>query len=489
VKEGSSVKRYQENLLTKTKIVATVGPACEAPDLLRQMMISGVDVFRLNFAHGSHAEMSGHIAAIRQFARELDRSVGILGDLSGPKIRLGALLDGALQVEADQLYAFVRTPDPDNATALTTTYEGLIDDLRVGDPVLLADGTVSLHVVEKHADRAVCITEQPGLLRSGQGVNLPGVDLRVASITEKDRTDLVWAVEQGLDFIGLSFVRSAKDIRELRQLIAQLNPQHSPFIVAKIEKPEAVADLDAILEETDAVMVARGDLGVEVDIVRVPALQKQIISACNRRRVPVITATQMLDSMQHHRLPTRAEASDVANAVLDGSDAVMLSGETAIGKYPVPAVTMMSRIIREAEPFISSHKELPIGVSSRNAATELTRAVTLGAINAAEQLAADLIVVLTRGGKTAIAVSELRSSIPIIAVTDSPHTARRLSLAWGVRAVVTDVCQRTPRQLGEFVTEWGRRQGILDVGRRFVLVGTTDWTQPGKDLMLVHTVP
>jgi pyruvate kinase len=479
---------YQENPWTKTRIVATVGPACEAPQVLRQMMIAGVDVFRLNFAHGTIAEMAARLGAIRQIAGELDRSVGILGDLSGPKIRLGVLSGGALQVDPDKRYAFVRASDPDDATTLTTTYDGLLDDLRVGDPVLLADGTVSLRVVEKHSDRVVCLAEQPGLLRSGQGVNLPGVKLRLASITEKDRTDLAWAVAQGFDFIGLSFVRCANDIRELRQLMGLLNPDHSPFIVAKIEKPEAVAELDAILAETDAVMVARGDLGVEVDIVRVPAIQKQIIRACNRRRMPVITATQMLDSMQTHRLPTRAEASDVANAVLDGSDAVMLSGETAIGQYPVQAVTMMSRIIREAEQFLHPHKELPIGVSSRNAATETTRAVTLGALHAAEQLAADLVVVLTRSGKTALAISELRSSIPIVAVTDSAQTARRLSVAWGVRTVVTDVCHSTPQQLAEFVTAWGQRQGVLDVGRRFVLVGTTDWTQPGKDLMLVHTI-
>ncbi len=472
----------------KTKVVATVGPACGSPDRLRRMAAAGVDIFRLNFAHGQHEQMAEHVAAIRRIADELDRPVGILGDLGGPKIRLGALTDGALQVDRGRKYAFVSEADPNDPTALTTTYDGLIDDLDVDDPVLLADGTVALRVVEKLPDRAVCVVEQPGLLRSGQGVNLPGIGLRVPSITEKDRTDLAWAVAHGLDFIGLSFVRRASDIQHLRRLIEELKPQQSPYIVAKIEKPEAVAELEGILAETDAVMVARGDLGVEVDIVRVPALQKRIIRACNRRRVPVITATQMLDSMHRNTLPTRAEASDVANAVLDGTDAVMLSGETAIGNYPLRSVTMMIRIVREAEPLMVANRELPIGVSSRNVATETTRAVALSAMHAAEQLAANLIVVLTRSGKTALAVSELRSPISILALTDSPHTARRLCIAWGVRCVVTDVCRGTPQQMMEFVVDWGRRQEVLEAGQYVVLVGTTDWARPGKDLMLVHTV-
>ncbi len=479
---------YQESPLAKTKIVATLGPACNSPDMLRQMVVAGVDIFRLNFAHGSHEVLAESVTAIRQIAAELGRPVGILGDLGGPKIRLEDLPGGSLRVDWGERYSFVHETDPEDPTQFSTTYDGLIDDLKVNDPVLLADGTVALRVVEKHADRAVCVVEQPGLLRSGQGVNLPGVDLRVPSVTEKDRADLAWAVAQGLDFIGLSFVRRGDDIHELRRLIGELGPEHLPFIVAKIEKPEAVVALEGILTEADVVMVARGDLGVEIDIVRVPAIQKQIIRECNRQRVPVITATQMLDSMQHNRIPTRAEASDVANAVLDGSDAVMLSGETAIGDYPLLSVAMMSRIVQEAEPFVVPHKELPIGVSSRNAATQMTRAVTLGAMHAAEQLAANLIVVLTRSSKTAIAVSELRSPIPILALTDSPRTARRLCVAWGVTALVTDVCQKPPECWMDSVVEWGRQQGILETGHRVVLVGSTDWTQPGKDLMLVHTV-
>jgi len=478
---------YHEALLTKTKIVATVGPACDAPEMLGRMVAAGVDIFRLNFAHGEHRRMARTIAAIRRTTEGLDRHVGILGDLGGPKIRLGSLPGGELRVDQDRRYVFTRQSKPDDPEALTTTYDGLIDDLEVEDSVLLADGTVMLRVVEKYADRAICAVEQPGLIRSGQGVNLPGSDLRVPALTDKDRDDLAWALRQGLDFIGLSFVRRAEDIRLLRSLIGGVEPERVPFIVAKIEKPEAVRELEGILLETDAVMVARGDLGVEVDIVKVPAIQKQIIAACNRCQVPVITATQMLDSMQRHSLPTRAEVSDVANAVLDGSDAVMLSGETAIGEYPLRSVAMMSRIVREAEPLVRSNKELPAG-TSRNSATQATRAIALSAMHAAEQLSANLIVVLTRSGRTAMGVSELRSRIPILALTDSAATARRLSVVWGVHAVVREVCQGTPQQFTKFVVDWGERQRILERGHRIIFVGTTDWARSEKDLILLHTV-
>jgi pyruvate kinase len=480
--------QYEEAPFAKTRIIATVGPACWQRDQLRSLVLAGVDVFRLNFAHADYATLDRVVSDVRSISADPNRPLGLLGDLGGPKIRLGELPAEGLDVQRGATYAFVRKPVPGNPAALTATYDGLIDDLDKGDSVLLADGTVALRVVEKHPDRVDCVVEQPGLLRSRQGINLPGVKLRMPSVTDKDEADLKWALAHGLDFIGLSFVRSADDIRHLRQLIEDLRPAGPPWIVAKIEKPEAVAALDAILAETDAVMVARGDLGVEVDIVRVPAIQKEIIRECSRRCVPVITATQMLDSMQHNRLPTRAEASDVANAVLDGTDAVMLSGETAIGKYPVDSVTMMSRIVREAERLVVSHKELSLGGSSRNAATETTRAVTLGAIDAAEQLHAKLIVVLTGSGRTAFAISELRSPIPIVGLTDSPATARRLCLAWGVRPLVADVCQATPVQLVEFVVDWGRRAGLLQTGDRVVFVGTTNWEQTGKDLMLVHTV-
>ncbi|MCA9056194.1 MAG: pyruvate kinase, partial [Planctomycetaceae bacterium] len=265
-------------------------------------------------------------------------------------------------------------------------------------------------------------------------------------------------------------------------------PALVPWIVAKIEKPEAVDDLDAILNETDVVMVARGDLGVEVDIVEVPVLQKRIIAACNRARVPVITATQMLESMIQNELPTRAEATDVANAVLDGTDAVMLSGETAIGRHPARAVTTMSRITREAAQVLVSRSELPLGLTTRTTATELTIAVTRAAIQAAERLQARLLVLVTRSGITAAAVSELRSPVPILALTDSARSASLLTLTWGVLPLVTDISRQSPQDVIAFVEQWNRDRSLLQSGDRLVMVGTTDWSQPGKDLMLVHAL-
>lgn len=488
---SKSERRYVEKTFVKTKIIATVGPACGNIKALRELAMAGVDLFRLNFAHGEHNWLAGIAASIRAISAELGRPIGILGDLSGPKIRLGQLPEEGFCCNQGGRFEFVREPDPDDPTKLTCTYEALIDDLRVGDRVLLADGVVALRVIEKPPtnDRIVCICEQAGCIRSRQGVNVPGAALKVAALTEKDYEDLTWAVENRLDYVGLSFVRSAGDIELLRSAIRERNPEIPPAIVAKIEKMEAVSDLESILEQTDAVMVARGDLGVEVDIAHVPALQKRIIRACNQHGVPVITATQMLDSMQTNELPTRAEASDVANAVLDGSDAVMLSGETAIGRHPVLAVSMMSRIVTEAERLVRPAPPSENRGGSRNRAKLVTEAITLGAGAAAEYLDADLIVVATRSGKTAMSVSNQRSTMPILALSDSPETARRMCLFWGVTPVETDVVTQAPKALLRFVTDWGKRTSVLSAGSRIILVGSTDWKSETKDLLLVHVVP
>ncbi|MBI3866261.1 MAG: pyruvate kinase [Planctomycetia bacterium] len=475
----------------KTKIIATVGPASASRDTLRELVTAGADVFRLNFAHGDHAWLAGIVATIRDISRELERPIGILGDLSGPKIRLDELPGGVIHCRAGEKYEFVRTPDPARPDRLTCTYDKLIDELNVGDRVLLADGTVSMHVIEKHGaeGRVVCRVEQSGDIRSRQGLNLPGVVLSTPSLTEKDRVDLAWAVENGLDFVGLSFVRSPGDIVLLRRAIADLNPSFAPQIVAKIEKMEAVNQLDQILDVTDAVMVARGDLGVEVDLALVPVLQKRIIRLCNQHRVPVITATQMLDSMTHNSRPTRAEAADVANAVLDGTDAVMLSGETAAGEYPAEAVATMSHICCEAERVLEPHHQIESASRSHSRALAVTEAVTLGAARAAEQLAAELVVVATRGGKTAMALSQQRSRTPILGVSDSPETARRLCLYWGVTPVQSDKVHAPVQELLEFVVEWCRVQDVLHSGSKLVVVTSTNWSAEGHDLMLVHQIP
>ena len=475
----------------KTKIISTVGPASDSLEMLTELVLAGTDVFRLNFAHGTHAWLSGVVNTIRKVSNDIERPIGILGDLAGPKIRLEELPDGLIHCRAAEPFEFVRTADPSNPRRLTCTYEKLVDELELNDRVLLADGTVSMRVIEKHAAerRVVCVVEQAGDIRSRQGLNLPGVALSTPSLTEKDRDDLAWGVANGVDFIGLSFVRSANDITELRQAIADLKPAFQPQIVAKIEKMEAVNQLEQILDVTDVVMVARGDLGVEVDLALVPIFQKRIIRMCNQHRIPVITATQMLDSMTHNSRPTRAEAADVANAVLDGSDAVMLSGETAAGEYPAEAVATMSRIAHEAERILHPHRQVDSHSQPRSRALAVTEAVTLGASRAADHLAADLVVVATRGGKTAMAMSRQRSQTPILGISDSPETTRRMCLYWGVTSLQSDKVDVPVQDFLKFVVDWCRRQNILHSGSKLVLVASTNWSAQGHDLMLVHAIP
>ena len=483
--------KYSEGPLVKTKIVATVGPASASHEKLTELVSAGVDVFRLNFAHGTYEWFDQVVGWIRQVSAELQQPIAILADLAGPKIRLGELPPEGLRCRHGAKLEVGRNVEPGRLDHLTCTYEQLIDDLRVNDRVLLADGSVSLRVTEAlpKQGKVVCVVVQPGLVRSRQGVNLPGAVLSTPSVTDKDRADLQWVLDHGLDYVGLSFVRSSEDIRLLKRLIAAHGTKTPPWIVAKIEKPEAITDLEQIVIETDAVMVARGDLGVEADVFRVPALQKQIIRMCNEHRTPVITATQMLDSMQKSELPTRAEASDVFNAVLDGTDAVMLSGETAAGDYPVEAVAMMSRIAREAEQMLETR--LPKSDSrstNRTRATAITEAVTHGAGTAAAHLNADLIVAATQGGKTAMAVSKQRPKIPILALTDRPEVARRMCLFWGVTPMETSAVALVPRELLAFVEVQGRARKLLDSGSKLVLIGSSDWNLEWHDMMLVHVV-
>lgn len=488
---ASRERDFTERPLVKTKIIATVGPACANEFQLKALVLAGVDLFRLNFAHGEHAWLSSILDSIRKVSKELARPIGILGDLSGPKIRLGELPpEGICCLEGGTL-EFVRAGHSSSPEQLTCTYDKLIDDLELEDRILLADGMVGLVVIEKpkQNDRIVCRVDRAGCIRSRQGVNLPGVVLSTPSLTEKDYVDLRWAVENQLDYVGYSFVRSADDVKLLRKAIEEYHVEHPPQIVSKIEKIEAINDIEAILDVTDAVMVARGDLGVEVDLARVPVLQKRIIRLCNQHRIPVITATQMLDSMQTSELPTRAEASDVANAVLDGSDAVMLSGETAIGAHPLKAVAMMSQIASEAERLMIPHRQVDSESRPHTRAKLVTEATTLGAGVAAEHLEADLIVVATHSGKTAMAVSKQRNRVPILALSDCPETTRRMCLYWGVSPMETSVVQESPRDLIEYVVDWGKREGVLSSGSRMVIVASSDWSTEGHDLMLIHAIP
>jgi len=492
--------------IVRTKVVATVGPACREEPVLRGLVDAGVDVFRLNMAHGSIPEHQETLDRIRRVSDAAGRPIGVLVDLAGPKIRLGELPDGAVECVEGQTIRFVRGAVSPAADAFTVTYEPLLDELAVGDSVMLADGTVSLVVEERSAAEARCRVVQGGVVRSRQGVNLPGVKLSVAAMSDADWKHAEWAAAAGADFVSLSFVRSAVEVRLLKELLRTRGSRAR--VVAKIEKREAVDDLDSIVSAADVVMVARGDLGVEIDVAGMPMVQKRIIRACQRYQKPVIVATQMLDSMQHSRRPTRAETTDVANAILDGADACMLSGETAIGQHPRLVVEMMRRIASATEKLYLedrwSYVEGRFGRDRRGVAVAaadfppppehlvdgllpITQAVVDGASRIAAELDARLLVVASRSGVTAIARSKRRGAVPTVGVSDEPVTLRQMALYWGV----TPLAATNPGDLEsllEQVSAWGLRTGRLQRGDRILLVAGIGFGAGGHNMALVHEV-
>jgi pyruvate kinase len=501
---------HKEKLGTvRTKIVATVGPASSDPAIMQQMVEAGVDVFRLNFSHGTHEVHTASLEAIRRIADETGRQLAVLQDLCGPKIRLGAI-DGGVVV-CDQDAEFVLTAEPaesGDAHYLTSTYRSLPDDLDVGQSVLFADGTVAMDVVARGPGWARLKVTLPGHIRSNQGINVPRAGLSVGALTDKDLVDLDWTAAHEVDYVGLSFVRKAEDIALLRRELEHRGSRAR--IIAKIEKPQALANLDAIIAEADAVMVARGDLGVEMDVVRVPAIQKQIIDACNRARVPVITATQMLNSMESSSRPTRAEASDVFNAVVDGTDAVMLSGESAIGEYPVESVSMMSRIAGEAENLLFSEFRTGApwtwsitnwpgaealrggsgenhGVARAGRVQPITESVVEAASLISRRLSAALLVVASSSGRTALVLSKQRNSAPTLAVANDPQTARAMALYWGVTPLPRPDLAG-PDELRAFILEWCRERGLIAPGDRIVGIRGSRTDDPTHNEIVVVEV-
>ncbi|MBN2024430.1 MAG: pyruvate kinase [Pirellulales bacterium] len=470
---------------SQTKIVATVGPACASREKLAELIRAGVDVFRVNAAHGTREEHQDRLDDIRAVSGQLGQPVGVLVDLAGPKIRLGELPDGELSCLLDQQVRFVRGEKSERPTDLVTTYAPLVDELAIGDRVVLADGTVSLVVERVETDAATCRVTQAGLVRGRQGVNLPGVKLSVPTLGEEDRANAQWAARAGVDFLGLSFVRAAADVLQLKALVeADGAPTQ---VIAKIEKPEALDDLDAIVQAADGVMVARGDLGVEIDIAQVPIVQKRIIAACHRHAKPVIVATQMLESMHHARIPTRAEATDVANAILDGADACMLSGETAIGEYPREAVEMMHRIALATEPAGRDRPPRCASDPAEPGTNPITDAAAFAAGCLAERLDAKLLLVATASGQTALRMSKNRHFVPTIGVSDSETTLRRMCLYWGViplAGVPTD----EPGKMMQHVVERIRAAGYLASGDRIVLLAGTGLRATRHNMVVVHEV-
>jgi pyruvate kinase len=455
----------------QTKIVATIGPASSTAEVLRELMEAGVDVFRLNFSHGTHEQHSAVVGHIRALSRELDRHVAILQDLCGPKMRLLPVPDDVLDCRLGDEFTLVIDGGSLSAGELACTYRDLPNDVRPGETMLFADGAVAMTVTATEPGRARLRVTLPGRVRSRQGINLPGSDLGVDSLTDKDLADLDWTARHGddIDFVGLSFVRRAEDVERLRAELCARGC--SAQVVVKIEKPQAVQRLDSIVAAADAVMVARGDLGVEMDVHRVPAIQKQIVTACNRAHRPVIIATQMLNSMEHSNRPTRAEAGDVFNAVLDGADAVMLSGESAVGEYPVDSVKTMRHICREAEAFMKASGGRPLG--STAPLSTMIDPITAASADAAcimtEQLDAALIAVVDDSGRTALAVSSRRPAALILSLLRTEQVARRLSLCWGVTAVVLNEATWAERVLA-FGVDWARSHGLVTSGERAVLL-------------------
>jgi pyruvate kinase len=464
----------------RTKIVATIGPSCASPEMLRELIAHGVDAARLNLSHGTHEDHAARAQLVREAQEEAGRPIAIIGDLQGPKIRVGDL-DAPMTLERGGEVIVVADGSSGDDGELPVAPAVIGDVLHPGHEVLIDDGLVRLRVEEVVAGRARCGILVGGRVSSHKGVNLPGVPLPIPSLTRKDMDDLEFALELGVDYVALSFVRSAADVHDLKALIEQAG-SHA-HVIAKIEKAEAIDALDAVLAESDAVMVARGDLGVEIGPALVPLVQKRIILRSLERGKPVITATQMLESMVHHPEPTRAEASDVANAILDGTSAVMLSGETAVGEYPIQAVATMDSIARAVEPSLGYRHEIPEATEDPT----IGNAVSNAACDIAEALGARAMLVPTFSGKTASTVARLRPRRPIIGLTHKDWALRQMALEWGVTPLYVpeamDVAELWDRSIIA-----ARETGLVEQGDTVVITAGTAVNIPGTtNLIKVET--
>jgi pyruvate kinase len=468
-------------LSRRAKIVCTIGPASRRPEMIYRLIEAGMNVARLNFSHGIPEDHARTIAALRESSARLQRPLAILADLQGPKIRTGSLEGGqAVTLKAGQQFVITTAKTPGTAQRVSTTFRQLPHELQKGDRILLCDGLIELRVSGVRGRDVVTTVVNGGELGEHKGINLPGVKLKVAALTSKDRRDLLFALEHGANYIAVSFVRSASDVRVAKSAIKRAG--YDTPVIAKLEKPEAIDNLDEILSVADGVMVARGDLGVEMSPERVPVVQKKIIARAREFRLPVITATQMLESMTEHPRPTRAEASDVANAIFDGTDAVMLSAETASGRYPLESLTMMDRIIREAEASITT--------VARPQPQQLGVAETIceAICHAAEALQLKVIAVFTESGSTARLVSKYRPRAPIIAFSPRQETRRRLSLLWGMLPrTISGV--RDIDELAEVTEKRLLEERLVRPGDVVGIVAGTPLGTPGTtNFMKLHTI-
>ncbi|MEL6603875.1 MAG: pyruvate kinase [Cyanobacteria bacterium J06614_10] len=468
----------------RTKIVVTIGPASSESEVIRQLMQAGMSVARLNFSHGSYEDHAKRIHQLRAIASEMGLPLTLLQDLQGPKIRVGELPPSGLELVVGNSLTLIPLdevqPSAASANTVGIDYPNLAQEVQPGTPVLLDDGLLELKVEKVEGNAVRCQVVTGGPLKSHKGVNFPTLNLSLPSMTQKDIEDLDFGIAQGVDIVSLSFVRSPDDVRSLKARIAEKG--ESIPVLAKLEKPQAIENLDAIVSECDAIMVARGDLGVEMSPEKVPLIQKRIIRTCNRKGIPVITATQMLDSMIHNPRPTRAEVSDVANAIIDGTDAVMLSGESAVGDYPIEAVKMLARIATDIEPETTFINYPPIETDDANAISE-----AMNAIDGVLDL--QCIVTLTETGLSAKLAAAERPSVPIVALTANPKVYHRLNLVWGVRPILleslTGPLESTFQQMETCLKE----NNLVATGDKVLLLGGLPMqVAHSTNFLKIHTI-
>ncbi|WP_150267192.1 pyruvate kinase [Paenibacillus tepidiphilus] len=472
--------------MRKSKIVCTIGPASESLENIKKLILAGMNVARLNFSHGDFEEHGGRIKTIRQASQELGKTVAILLDTKGPEIRTGKLEVEPIELVQDEYLTLTTEEILGDQNRISVTYADLPNDVQVGSTILIDDGLIGLTVVDIQGTEIKTRIVNGGTIKSKKGVNVPGVAISLPGITEKDTNDIIFGIEQDIDFIAASFVRKASDVLEIRTLLEKHNASHIQ-IISKIENQEGVDNLDEILAVSDGLMVARGDLGVEIPAEDVPLVQKMMIRKCNVAGKPVITATQMLDSMQRNPRPTRAEASDVANAVFDGTDAIMLSGETAAGKYPVESVLTMSRIAEKAESALN-HREIFMKQQIAQETT-VTEAISQSVAISALDLNAKAIISSTVTGHTARVVSKYRPKSPIIAVTTQERTMRQLAVVWGITPVYGKEATSTDELL-ETALKGGKASGLVKSGDLVVITAGIPLGKSGStNLVKVDTIP
>ncbi len=473
--------------MIRTKIVCTIGPASEDEETIRAMIRAGMDVARINFSHGTPEEHKRRIETIRKVAGEEDAVVAIICDLQGPKLRIGEVADEPRHLEPGEHITLTLRDVPGTDGEIHLPHPEIVEAAEVGDRMLLDDGKIELRVVRRTKTDLVCEVVVGGELKSRKGISVPGMKLNLSALTERDKEFALCALDYGTDYLALSFVRTADDVLELRKLVESHDGDAA--IIAKIEKPEALDNFDAILEVSDAIMIARGDLGVEIPAEEVPLRQKEIIAKCNHAAKPVITATQMLSSMISNPRPTRAEASDVANAILDGTDAVMLSGETAIGEYPVESVQMMARIAHITEEAMPYRPHFDIGNASPSITPHVvTKAISAATTEVAHAVGARLIVTTTWSGYTARQVARERPHIPILGVTPNGSTYHRLALVWGVMPMLVREFADTDAMI-ETVVEAAEKANLVKPGDLLVITAGVPVGGGGRtNFLKVHRV-